>query len=266
MKRLTKREKCGLCILAFVVLIYSYVDFFFTPINNKTKLLNQSIIEYNKMVNLKANIEYCSANKNDDKYNTVETAQAQTQTQSQTQTQTQVQTVQTAQAQMQAQTQAQTMQTAQTQTVKTTQPYKTTQTTKTVHEKQNHEILEEELPNMEKNSEIAYNIMVTAEKAKVRLNTIEIGEAATFKSSPPIKFVPIVLEFTGPLNNLIELLKELEEQNRICEINDVSISIGPESWGSVGSGSSGNSGGYKNATNTNTKLKVSIRYFFTGVD
>jgi hypothetical protein len=203
MSRLTKREKLGLKISVFIVMVYSYSAFFLTPINMKSKALKQSILEYKEIGNSKLSDGYGSVIKNGDKTGTPQSLEA-------------------------------------------------------VYGKQQLQHLQEKLPDMEKNSEIAYNIKVAAEKANITLNTIEIGEAATFKSSPPVKFVPLVLRFTGSLNQIIELLRSIENQSRICEINRASIRIGS----SIGS----NDNYIQKVEDTNTKLEVNIRYFFTGAD
>ena len=212
MSRLTKREKLGLIISAFAVMVYSYSIFFFTPITIKTKALKQSILEYSKLENLKMGDGSSSVIKENEK-------------------------------------------TVTSQTIKSVKEKK-----KGIQNgKQDLESLQEKLPDMEKNSEIAYNIKVVAEKTKVTLNTIEIGEVATFKNSPPVKFVPLVLRFTGSLNQIIALLRNIETQNRICEINKASISIGS-------SIDIDNSSLNQKFEDTNTKLEVNIRYFFAGVD
>lgn len=91
------------------------------------------------------------------------------------------------------------------------------------------------IPDMERNSEIAYNIKMMADKSLVELDKVSFGDIIpvdnknyNFKISKENKIlaIPIHIIVLGVNNNLIKLIKAFEADVRLCEIVNISISQG----------------------------------------
>jgi hypothetical protein len=80
------------------------------------------------------------------------------------------------------------------------------------------------LPYEEKINEIANNIKTYADKSNVKLIKISFGDCGTLNNSLYIiKYVPIYISFIGKNNNKITYLNMIENDKRVCEINDINI-------------------------------------------
>lgn len=81
------------------------------------------------------------------------------------------------------------------------------------------------LPNIEKNSEIAYNVKIICDKYKIILKKIGFGDIYTSNNfAGNILVIPIKLEVSGDIGNLNIFFCALEKEKRICEVGDVNIS------------------------------------------
>ena len=100
------------------------------------------------------------------------------------------------------------------------------------------------IPEMEGNPEIVYNIKLKADLSNIQINKLTFGDVMGNNNfGDKIYVIPLNIILCGSHNSIVNFLKLLENDKRICEINDVFI---------------------KNINADITETNVNVSYFCTG--
>lgn len=80
------------------------------------------------------------------------------------------------------------------------------------------------IPEMVGNPEIVYNIKLIADKSGVELNKLTFGDVVeNHNFEDKIYIIPLNIILWGSHSNIVSFLKLIENDKRICEINNVNI-------------------------------------------
>jgi hypothetical protein len=91
------------------------------------------------------------------------------------------------------------------------------------------------LPEVERNSEIAYNVKIMADKSLIEFDKLAFGEITVledkqFKNGINLKgklfAIPINIVVSGNYSNLEKFVKQLEGDKRFCEITEFNVTQG----------------------------------------
>jgi hypothetical protein len=118
--------------------------------------------------------------------------------------------------------------------------YKTTQAKETMNKielNRTKEIkdLSISLPDVERNSEIAYNIKIMMDKCLIELDKLTFGDITLFEDGKlknginlkgKLFAIPLSIVITGSYSNLDKFIKLLEGDKRFCEITEINVSHG----------------------------------------
>lgn len=84
----------------------------------------------------------------------------------------------------------------------------------------------EMLPDMEKNSEIAYNIKKMSDSCGLKLKKMSFGESQlSGKQKEKVFSVPVTINLTGKNDDIVKMLGMLENQKRINEVKNIDFNI-----------------------------------------
>lgn len=103
------------------------------------------------------------------------------------------------------------------------------------------------LLNMENNDEIAYNIKIISDLVNIMINKISFGDSCEINTKAgSVYAVPVNVDLTGDLNNIINFINNIEHKSQMYEI--ISLDINPTIT----------------LNEASNNAQISLRYFYFG--